>query len=189
MKANQIRNSSNQAIVGLYENEITEGDIMRFSSEEPGHEQIYVLNTAQAGGYRIELPFHYQQGNNQLDAFLLDAATGTWAMIARYSSLVTALAGDPGPQVTTPISPSKNFEELTSNTVKVTGCIATQTVMFKIPKTSTPGQFNAKVVVNETGDDIGIDLLGPGAAIRWRDTDGRVFLVRMSAGTLVAQEE
>ena len=180
MKSQEIRNASNQAIVGLYENVITEGDIMRFSSEEPGKEQIFTATALQAAS-GFTLPFHYQQGNNQLDVFLLDAATGNWTMIARYSSLVKT---DPAP-----ISPPRNFEEQTSNTVKITGISTGDVVMFKIPKTSTPGQFNAKIVVNDTGDDIGIDLLGPGAAIRWKDTDGKTYLTRMAAGTLVSQEE
>lgn len=173
------------AVPGFYKKVSTAGDASRFVSAETGKRQIQVAANAATVDiankkYLFSLGFNYIVGAKQLQVFLqVDGSLGTWVMV---NDKALAESQDPNYASSTTVF----FEEVTENSVRVTNLPSSSlAVMFVIPHTATPAETREKLIVNEQGDNVGIDLKGRNDGVRFRAVDNSVHILRVAPdGTL-----
>ena len=176
----QLRDTSNELITGCFENVSTEADVTYYSAKDAGKRQIIKLTAALlADPNGIELPWHYQVGNNHLQIYTLNTTTGALTKILNKATLDAADQGAGTPYSAVVPYPATYYQEITTNRVLFTGISANTYVLFETPHTSTPGQFTRKVVVEDQSDHIGMELLGNGNGVAMRNTDGTRWLMRI----------
>lgn len=164
-----VRDTANDIITGLFEKKATEADIVRFSAQDPGKSVMYTYTEWNTLGGTLTLPYNYQVGNRQLNVNLVRPDGTTRILVEKQD---WAAKGVP--------TPTKYFEEVSSNVVNVFGVDSLDYVECVIPHTATPGQFSSKVVIGSQNSGQAIDLEGPGDGIVFTSTNGSRYLVNMS---------
>jgi hypothetical protein len=163
-------------VKNFYTNNLTDADAISFSSSDSGKELI-ILRTdlSTIGGitnaYRLPSTMQYQVGKHQLQVQAVNV-DGTNLELLNYTTWQSVPGGA--------VIPTCYFREYTSDLVQVETALTFDYIRFFIPHTATPGVFSSKVVVDEQGDDIGIQLLGNGAGIKLKSITGTDYILRVS---------
>lgn len=183
-------------IPGVFTKVSTKADVAGFASQLEGRRQLISRSTAEeipnsptgtqyAGVYRFTIDFNYIVGAKQLLVFWQfdNVALGNfagWGLIPDYETASQLVGFD--------ISVNPFYEEETSNTVILynvnnlsPGIPAGQNnaLMFLIPHTATPASRISRVVVEDQGDNVGIEMLGNGDGILLKSASGKQVLINV----------
>lgn len=200
-----------RAISGFYEKVSTEGDNANLVSEAPGREALVgVLSGVYNSGEKsmtYELPFSYLVGRSQL--FVSWEANDYGQSPAKFTGYQRLLSIEVAQQSLAfdstahpyyrEISPTKvevyNLEALTPRPFINNDPNQNQTsaspgrvnsLFFSVPHTAKPATDESKVIVENQGDNVGIELKGQGDGILFTSTGGKSALLRINDfGTLV----
>lgn len=201
---------SDKDVIGFYEKLRTQGDVSEFTAEAPGrqaviHPSAAVYNSATAA-FEFELPFSYLVNQRQLLVFW--EANNYSVSPTQYVGWNALLSLEIASQIPTFNSLTHPYyRELSSNKVaihnmgnltpapflngdpNIPGPGTRNTFFFLIPHTALPGSARNRIVVENQGDNVGIELQGAGDGLALRSPEGKTFLLRVDeSGTITTEE-
>jgi len=187
-----------KVIPNFYEKQRTQGDAAEFTAEAPGRQ--YIVNRAagventSTGAMEYELPFSYLVNQNQLLVF--------WEITDRnisptpYKGWGLILSLETIEQLATfNATLDPYYVELSANRVAIYNADSlapTSTdgsFVFLVPHTALPGSVRNRLIVENQGDNVGIELQGDGDGIALRSPEGKTFLIRVNEAGMITSEE
>lgn len=200
------KNTSGDVVSGVYDRIATEGDAAQFVNAESGHRQLLhiddasqladgtnvVTEEAAIGAHLFQLNFDYIVGAKQLEVLIansdLYASDTTIELIQvpsieeRNVALSTNWTGPDASEI------EVYFEEIGSSTVRVYGVPSPGIVLFRVPHTSIPASSRNKIIVEDQGDNVAIEMLGEGDGTLMRSPNGSKWLMTIDdSGTIVVE--
>lgn len=201
---------NDKPVTNFYEKIRTQGDASEFTAEAPGRQTVIpwvdgVLN-ANTGAFEFELPFSYLVNQNQLQVFwelnnysITPTEYSGWGLVLSLETAEQLATFDPN---TDPY-----YRELSANRVAVynldnfyprpyfnedpaqLGPGARNSFVFLVPHTALPGAVRNRLIVENQGDNVGIELQGFGDGIALRSPEGKTFLLRVNEAGIITSEE
>lgn len=200
-----------KVVPNFYEKIRTQGDSSEFSTEAPGRRAVLPWSDGtyndMTGAWEYELPFSYLVNQKQLHVYwCIDEYTVSpprnrgWALLLDLETAeenpsfnilghpyYVELAADkvaiynvdklyPTPYVGTGSSPSP-------------GPGSNNTFLFAVPHTALPGSVRNRLIVEDQGDNVGLEMQGPGDGIVLKSPQGKPFLIRVNEGGMLTTEE
>jgi len=179
----------NEAIPGFYQKVSTEGDLHRFASAESGKAQFVCMAdtsgriTVGTGYFDVQIDFRYLMGVKQLMAWLVDPVSGE-AFLLPNAQDVSEARNKSGSNFPSSFNLSNTsflyFEEIATNVVRIHHVGASDIILLSVPHTATPASHSARLIVNNQGDNVAIELLGSGDGFMLRAPNGRRALIRLT---------
>lgn len=182
-------------VPGVFTKVSTPADVAGFASQLEGKRQLISRAQAEdipnepsgtqyAGVLRFTLDSSYIVGAKQLLVFWQfdNIALGNfagWGLLPDYETARQLVGFD--------ISINPFYEEETSNTIVLYNADnlspgmpsgANNSLMFIIPHTATPASRISRVIVEDQGDNVGIEMLGNGDGILLKSPNGKQVLVQ-----------
>lgn len=202
-----------QPVVGLYQKINTEGDASRFVSAESGFAQAIhraddtVLDDSRSRVVigplhpapnntptyiEFVLGFRYFVGRNQLQAALVDPTTGRMALIMSESAINASRAlwaGWSNPPESGDLDPTSDFlahfQEVSTDTVRIINPGSSRVFTFFVPHTSLQAASRGRLVVDNQGDNVGVELRGQGDGVLFMSRGGRRGLLRIDENLVI----
>lgn len=197
-------------VSNFYEKIRTQGDASEFTAEAPGRQAVIPWSAgtynASTGAFEYELPFSYLVNQNQLQVYWEITDYSVVPTLNRGYGLILNLetaeqSGTFNPTV------HPYYRELSANKVAVynldnlsptpyfnedplqTGPGALNAFVFLVPHTALPGSVRNRLIVENQGDNVGIELQGFGDGIALRSPEGKTFLLRVNEAGIITSEE
>jgi len=173
---------NDRPVDNFFEKIPTQGDVDGFSAEAPGRRAITdVANTSDTAEVLVDTPFSYLVGQDQLSVFWWDAAAKSWYMILeRRTYEAGSMSTDGIPYYAETSTGTVTFYNITSlpNAVNGGSGFVGGKFLFSVPHTALPGSARNRLVVENQGDNVGIELQGRGDGITFTTPQGKTYLIR-----------
>lgn len=173
---------NDRPVDNFFEKIPTQGDADGFSAEAPGRRAITdVPAAADPAVVDVTTPFSFLVGQSQLEVFWWDRGNKRWEILQERSTYEAA-------NMSTVDIPY--YEETSTSTVSFYNIIELPGAatgggqfdggkfLFSVPHTALPGSARNRLVVENQGDNVGIELQGRGDGITFTTPQGRTYLIR-----------
>lgn len=173
---------NDKPVNNFFEKVPTQGDADGFSAEAPGRRAIKDLPQG-SDLTNIEAPFSYLVGQNQLQLFWWFGGQSKWELLLERSTYEAAgMMSETLPyyeETSTGTIALYNIGSLDSSAVApLSGDFQGGKLLFSVPHTALPGSARNRLVVENQGDNVGIELQGRGDGITFTTPQGRTYLIR-----------
>ena len=173
---------NDQPVNNFYEKVSTQGDAAGFSAEAPGRRRILdVAGTAAVAAVDVTTPFPYLVGQDQLFVSWWDAIAKRWELLLEARTYELAnMSTDGIPYYEETSTGTISIYNITSlpNAANNTGEFVGGKFLFSVPHTALPGSARNRLVVENQGDNVGIELQGQGDGITFTTPQGKTYLIR-----------
>jgi len=202
-----------QPVPGLYQKVNTEGDAARFIGADSGYVQAVHKsdNTVLSDGrsrvavgplwpapnntptyIEFVLGFRYFVGRNQLQVALIDSVTGRMTQVMSLSAINAsrALWADwVNPPADVDLDPASeflaHFQEISTDVVRIVNPGSSKVFVFYVPHTSLQATSRGRVVVDNQGDNVAVEMLGEGDGLLLKSRGGRRGLLRIDENLVI----
>ena len=165
----------------FFEKVPTQGDADGFSAEAPGRRAVLALE-ANADLTTIEAPFSYLVGQAQLELSWWNSTSKTWQLLQErttYEDAYMDLENIPYyVETSTSTVALYNSDSLPNAVTGGSGSFQGGKLLFSVPHTALPGSARNRLVVENQGDNVGIELQGRGDGITFTTPQGKTYLIR-----------
>lgn len=185
-------------VENFYEKQRTQGDAAEFTAEAPGRQYLVGRGdgdiNASTGALEFELPFSYLVNQNQLMVFWELTDTNVSPIPYKGWGLILSLETiEQLPTFNSQVDPY--YVELSANRVAIYNAASLSPISndnsfaFIVPHTALPGSVRNRLIVENQGDNVGIELQGDGDGIALRSPEGKTFLIRVNEAGMITSEE
>lgn len=169
-----------QPVNNFFEKVPTQGDAAGFSAEAPGRRAIISLESS-SDLTAIVTPFSYLVGQDQLSVYWWDMNNKRWDLILESDTYTDANMLTEGVpyyvETSTGTISLYNIGGL-ANATSGGGSFLGGKLLFSVPHTALPGSARNRLVVENQGDNVGIELQGRGDGITFTTPQGKTYLIR-----------
>lgn len=173
---------NDKPVNNFYEKIPTQGDADGFSAEAPGRRAILdVAGTTQTAAVDVNTPFPYLVGQDQLFVAWWDSNNKRWETLLERRTYEQANMSTEGiPYYEETSTGTVSFYNITSlpNSTNNSGAFVGGKFLFTVPHTALPGSARNRLVVENQGDNVGIELQGRGDGITFTTPQGKTYLIR-----------
>lgn len=177
-----VHRVNDQPVSNFYEKVPTQGDAEGFSAEAPGRRAIKDLPQGTTDLTNIEVPFSYLVGQDQLSVYWWFGQTNRWELILERTTYEQAgMLSETLPyyeETSTGTMALYNIGSLDPSSVNQGGDFQGGKILFSVPHTALPGSARNRLVVENQGDNVGIELQGRGDGITFTTPQGKTYLIR-----------
>jgi hypothetical protein len=173
---------NDRPVDNFFEKIPTQGDVDGFSAEAPGRRIITdVPGTSDTSAVQVVAPFSYLVGQDQLEVFWWDSLAKRWHLVLERNTYEAgAMSTDGIPYYEETSTSTITLYNITSlpNSANGGGSFDGGKFLFSVPHTALPGSARNRLVVENQGDNVGIELQGRGDGITFTTPQGKTYLIR-----------